>query len=175
MERVTKIEEFAASWYEKLPHLPESARTWLADNCWWMVLISVIIGGLSVIGVLSMSLLAGLLLAGIAGVAGVAAGGFIILFVLLWLALAVLSVILLALAINPLKRKEKKGWTLVFMVALVNVAAVAVKVIFDFEIASFVFGLIGSAIAGYFLFEIRNRFVAVTVVTPVAKTDQQAS
>lgn len=163
MENIRKLETTIASWYEKAPHLPLNGRKWLADNVWWLVLIGVVIGALSVFSVLFVSMLAGALLVGIGGIAGVAASGVLILIVLLWLALAILNIVLLALAVTRLRAKEKMGWTLVFIVVLLNLIAAVLHLLFDFEPASFIFSLLGSAVFGYFLFEIREYFTATRV------------
>jgi uncharacterized membrane-anchored protein YitT (DUF2179 family) len=162
MENIRKLETTIASWYEKAPHLPLGGRKWLADNAWWLVLIGVVIGALIVFSVLSVSLLAGALLVGIGGVAGIAAG-LLILFVLLWLALAIINIVLLAMAVTRLRAKEKKGWTFVFIVVLLNLIAAILHLLFDFEPTSFILSLLGSAISGYFLFEIREYFTATRV------------
>lgn len=161
MERESTIETTLGGWYEKLPHLPETARHWLADNVWWMVLVAVVIGGFAIIGVMVPLLLVGALFSGFGGVIGAAIGGLLILVAILWLLLAIVSLVLLAMAIQPLKRHDKRGWRLVLWVLLINVAAVVIKVMFDFEPMSFLFGLLMLGISGYFLFEIRERFMAI--------------
>lgn len=171
METVTKLEATVAEWYKKAPHLPETARQWIAANSWWMALVAAIITSLTVLGILLPFLLTGAILATIGGVMGVAVGGLIIIIVLIWLIVAVVNVVLLGMAVNPLKRREKKGWNLIFFVILLNLLAIVVKVMFDFEFASLILGAFGSAVAGYFLFEIRDYFVAVRQVSvaPEAK------
>lgn len=171
METVMKLEATVAEWYKKAPHLPEAARLWLAANSWWMALVAAIITGLTVLGILVPFLLTGAILATIGGAMGVAVGGLIIIIVLIWLIVAVVNIVLLGMAVNPLKRREKKGWNLIFFVVLLNLLAIVVKVMFDFEFASLILGALGSAIAGYFLFEIRDYFVAVrqALATPEVK------
>lgn len=171
MEQVSKLETILAGWYEKLPHLAVPVRKWIADNGWWLVLIAVIVGALMVLGILSATLFLGALFAGVAGMVGLAVGGLLIILVLLWLALAILNLVLLAMAVTPLRQRAKKGWNLVLIVTLLNVATVAIKFLFDFDFGSLLIGVFGSAIAGYGLFEVRGLFQrdAVAKAAPVYK------
>lgn len=171
MDAITKLEAAVAGWHQKLPHLPTTARRWLADNSWWMILAAVIIGGLTVVGVLTPLLFAGMLFVGLGGAIGIAISGLLAVLVLFWLGLTIVSVVLMALAVSPLKRLEKRGWSLIFAVLLVNLAAVVLKLLFDFEAGSFIAGALGTAIAGYFLLEIREYFTVAREATIVAPVD----
>lgn len=161
MESVTKLEEVIAQWYKKVPDLPETARHWIAVNSWWIALAAAIITALTVLGILLPFLLTGAILATIGGVMGVAVGGLIIIIVLIWLLVAVVNVALLGMAVKPLKRREKRGWNFILFVILLNLLAIVVKVMFDLELGSLILGIIGSAVAGYFLFEIRDHFIVI--------------
>lgn len=177
MDSVTKLETTVAGWYQKLPHLPATARRWLADNSWWMVLAAVIIGGLVVVGALTPLLFAGMLFAGLGGAIGAAIGGLLVIFVLFWIGLTVVSVVVMAMAVSPLKRLKKRGWNLVFIVLLLNLAAIVLKMLFDFEVGSFIMGILGTALAAYFLFEIREYFTVAkeaTLVSPAEPVTKEA-
>ena len=167
MEQIAKLETMVAGWYEKAPHLPTTGRKWIADNSWWIVLVGVILGALAIMSIVSMTLLLGMLFGGAAGAVGLAVGGVLMIFVLIWLSLAILNIVLLALAISPLKAHLKKGWNLVFMVALLGAATTVVKFLFDFDLGSLLMGLIGSAVMGYVLFEIRQEFTSAGAPAPV--------
>lgn len=159
MERIAKIESVIGEWYGSLPHLPATVRQWLADNSWWMAAVMVAIGGLVIFFILMPLLLLGALFAGIAGVIGAAVGGILVLLAIIWMLLAIVSIVLLAIAIRPLRRHEKRGWNLLLVVLLINVAAIILKVMFDFEPASFMFGLLMASLVGYLLFEMRDHFI----------------
>lgn len=176
MEGVAKLETTVAEWCQKLPHLPAHARRWLADNSWWMVLAAVIIGGLTVVGILTPLLFAGMLFAGLGGVFGAAIGGLLVVFVLFWIGLTIVSVVLMAMAVSPLKNLEKRGWNLVFIVLLLNIAAIALKMLFDFDTGSFILGLSCTAIAAYLLFEMREYFTAreAIIIEPSESASKKA-
>jgi len=158
METVHKLEQTVASWYKGLPHLPENGRKWLATNVWWLVLIGVILSALSVITLLFGTLLAGALFAGVAGAAGAAVGGLLILGVLVTLAMSVVMVVLGGMAISPLKAMQKKGWTLLFVLFLLEVAATVASGLLSYNFLGLIWGLLWVAVGGYFLFEIHDYY-----------------
>jgi hypothetical protein len=160
MESIHKLELLIASWYKGMPHLPKNGQKWLAQNAWWLVLIGVIFGVMGIFFVISVTLLAGMFLAGFGGFAGVAAGGIALLAVLVYLIFSIAEVVLSAMAIAPLKTMRTQGWTLLFMAMLVNVLSLVFSFLFNFNLFSLVWGLIIVAIAMFFLFEVRDYFTA---------------
>ncbi len=158
METVKKLEVTMASWYKSVPHLPKEGRAWLAANVWWITLIGVIIGGIAILGLIFLTLLANVLFVGIAGPVGAVVGGVVLIGVLVSLVLGIISLILGGMAINPLKATQKKGWTLLFMVVLLDAVSVILSNLFDFNILGMIWGLLWAAVGGYFLFEIRDIF-----------------
>jgi len=158
MESLNKLEATAASWYKDIPHLPTQVRKWLAENAWWLVLIGVIIGTIGIIGLVSVTFLAGAVLVGVAGAAGAALGGLALIAVLASLVFSVITVVVSSLAINPLKAHDKKGWSLLFLTVLIGVASMAVTFLLNYNLLALIWGLIPAAIAGYFLFEIREYY-----------------
>lgn len=167
MDTMDKFEDTVASWHTKFPHLSDRARGWLADNLWWLALIVVIFGIAAVMIVLSMSLLASMVLAGMAGIVGATAGNIIMVFVAISMMLTIVNAVLLALAVSPLRRKDYRGWRYLFVVILLNLAASITKVLFDFKLSSLVMSLLLSVLAAYLIFEVRDRFAKVPAVTHV--------
>lgn len=158
MNSVGKLEITIAGWYKGLPHLPAEVRKWLAENVWWITLVGVIFGAFSVLGMLFFSLLAGAALTAIAGGLGAVAGAAIFLSVLFAVLLGVACLVLAGMAINPLKAMQKKGWTLLFWVFLIEVATVVVTNLLSANFMGLIWGLLWAAVGGYFIFELRSYF-----------------
>lgn len=182
MESVRSLEKTIAAWYESAPHLPVDVRKWLGLNVWWIVLIGVVLAALSIfpiiIGLLIVFGLSGAAI-GAAGLYGSAVGGGLV-GVALFAALVsvagfVAVAVVMGLAINPLKARAKKGWTLLFIVLLVNTAFSVLANLLGFNVFGIIWALIWAAIEGYFLFEIRSEFgvkhVAKPAVKPVVKKE----
>lgn len=165
MDSVRKLEVMAAAWYKDMPHLPAKGQKWLADNIWWLTLVSVVIGAIGVVQVLAATLFVGAWVGGIAGgvLGSVALSGLALFVVMLSLALAIVSLIVSALAIRPLRAKQKKGWLLLFITLLIGVLSTVVGFLFQWNFSSFIAGIIFAAIGGYFLYEIRSYFGQVRV------------
>ena len=160
MESLKNLETMVASWYKGVPHLPKNGQKWLAENAWWLVLVGVILGSFGILSVLLGTLVAGTLLAGFGGPIGAAIGGLAFVIVAISLAFAVVDMIISAMAISPLKAMRKKGWTLLFLVALINVLSLVVSFLFQLNLFSLVWGLIFAGVGGYFLFEVRDYFTS---------------
>lgn len=156
MESLHNLEVTVAAWYKGMPHLPKNGQKWLAENIWWLVLVGVILGALGIFTVLSATLFAGAILVSAGGVVGAALGGI----ALVWLAFAIGEVVVSALAISPLKSMRKKGWSLLFLVTLINVASLVLAFVFNFNLMGLVWGLLVAAVGAYFLFEIRDDFTS---------------
>ncbi len=169
MDLLSKFEQKILSLFKTVPHLPESVRKWLGDNVWWLALIGAILSGISVL--LTLTSLAwfgpvnGYILPGFAtwqliiGIVGVVFVG--------------LQTVLLALSVQPLKLKQKKGWVLLFINWLVNAMYTVIGAVLTLNpillIVNLIFGAIFLAISGYFLFEIHGQF-AHTEKSKGAKT-----
>lgn len=160
MENVRKLEETVASWYKNVPHLPKEASRWIATNAWWLTLVGLIFGALGVVSIISLTFLAGALLAGFGGVVGAAIGGLAFVAVLIALLFSVVMLVILATAIQPLKAMSKKGWNLLFLVMLIEVASLAVTLLLTFDVFGTIWSLLWAAVGGYFLFEIRQHYSA---------------
>lgn len=172
MERMSKIEDIISEWHDKTPHLPATVRQWLADNSWWVALAIAILGAIVIFFILIPLLLLGAVLSGLAGVLGAVAGGLLLLIAIIWMLVAIVSIILLAVAVGPLKRHQKRGWNLLFFALLINVTVIVLKLLIDFEPASFMLGLLMAALAGYLLFEMKDHFTP-TAARPIELKPQQ--
>jgi hypothetical protein len=166
MELITKLENMVAKWLKPIPSLPKSAQKWLAANVWWLALISAILTGLSIlfsIGAIatyaSLSASADALYGSI-GLVSYGAGWIVGAVITLIFSIVIAGVT--ALAVSPLKAQSRKGWTLLFLVLLLSALEVVVNAIVSFSVIGFIFaiifGAIGLAIGGYFLFQIQSYF-----------------
>lgn len=159
MESVRKLETTIALWYKGLPHLPKNGQKWLAVNAWWLVLIGVILSVILLASSLMLTFLASAFLTGIAGPVGAALGGIALLSVLIYLAFGIVEVVLYAMAISPLKMLKKRGWDLLFIVALVNVISFVLSFIFTLDFLGLIREALAVAVGFYLLFEVRDYFV----------------
>lgn len=161
MEFINSIEQTVAGWMKSLPRLPEVARTWLAQNIWWIVVIGAVLSGLGILGNV-LTIFGGAFLisflspafGAVALIAGLVSIGF-----------GLLQVILLSLAIVPLQNRQEKGWKLLFITWLVAVVDMVVSAIVSFNPVTFIgtllLGGIILGVFGYLLFEIRDHFMKV--------------
>jgi len=167
MEFLNKLEKTVFGWFKAVPDLPANGRKWLGDNVWWIVLIGAILTGFGVLGALAS-------IATLVSVFGTVAASYYatttittwaIVTSIIGLVFSVLEVVLLAVAIQPLKEKQKKGWVLLFATWLLGGIAVVVNSILSLNPIGFtigiLFGALWIAVTGYFLFEIHGQFAHV--------------
>ncbi len=167
MELIHKLEVALVAQYDKLPHLPENIQKWLADNAWWLVLIGVATSAVAILGVLSIVMIAlfglsfggALVGAGVGAAIGSAIGGVILIVTVLSLALYVVQTALLGMAISPLKSLKKRGWDLVFIVAVINAAVIVISNVLTVNFVGLIWSLLWVAVGVYFLYEIREYFL----------------
>jgi uncharacterized membrane protein YhaH (DUF805 family) len=119
MEFVNKVENRVAAWYEKAPHLPVGGRQWLGANVWWIVLVGTIIGAFGILNIIFFGALAALFVVGYGGPVGAAIAGVAAIVMVLSLIGAILEIVITAMAIKPLKDKQKKGWSLLLLALIV--------------------------------------------------------
>lgn len=83
--------------------------------------------------------------------------------VVIWLAFGILAVeaAIYILAFAPLNTKKKTGWNMLFFASLINVLYGIVLLFTDYGgFSSLIGALIGTAIGWYFLFQIREHYLA---------------
>lgn len=167
MEPLGKIEKKILTWTKDIPQLPLSARKWLGENIWWIVLIVAIISGISALallnGTLNLISVLGTVGASFYAVATVTSWGITVNFINLAFIIGV--TILLAVAVKPLQLKQKKGWVLLFAAWLLAIVSAVVSALLSFNIFNFIidiiFAAIWVAISGYFIFEVHGQFAHV--------------
>lgn len=157
MELVKSLEHSIEGVHKGLPHLPAGFRNWLVENVWWLVAVSVALTVFSLISAFQALSYISQFTAAYAPLGAVYAQSS----TWLWMTIAasVVQVVLLAMAISPLKSKQARGWHLLFIVSLVNVALSLLGIVFGGGVPSLLGALIGLAIGWYVLFEIRSGFV----------------
>lgn len=167
MELLSKLERTVLGWLKGVPHLPSNVQKWLGDNIWWIVAIATVLSGLGVLGLL-FALIGNLSALSTPIMSYYASTTFVtwaIVTTIVSLVFVALDCLLLALAINPLKEKQKKGWVLLFAVWLLGVVSVVVNAILTLNpfgfVTAVIFGAIWLAVSGYFLFEIHGQFAHV--------------
>ena len=164
MESLKKLEDIIAGVLKPLPHLPADWRKWISENIWWITLVGVVVDGLAALGIYQAATYVNQLTSYFA-IAGVTTASGWTTPMMISIAFFVLSAVIMAMAITPLKEMKKKGWDLMFMATIVSVVAS----IFNYGYGDIVTSIIGSAIGAvigmYFLFEIRSHFNGATVVS----------
>lgn len=156
MQQLSGLENGLATLFKGLPHLPKDWRHWLADNAWWLVLIGVAIGCIGMLGlvpvVLGITIFTGI-------INGPAAGALVVITGIVNMAVLVVSVALEAMAIVPLKARQKRGWDSLFLVSLVTFTGAVLNALITRNVDHIIGLIIGTLIGLYVLFEVRMYFV----------------
>lgn len=164
MESLHKLETTIAGWYSGLPHLPKNVQKWIGENVWWIILVVFI---LSVFGIFSLiagiTALATLSSAayGVYGAYGMSQANAGMALTAAWITLAgaIVTTVILGLAISPLKEGKKKGWDLIFLSDIAYLVITIVGLLVSFNFGGIIGTAIGTAIGFYFLFEIRGHYL----------------
>lgn len=168
---MNKIEVLLEKWLKPIPRLPESFRKWLATNLWIIVLVGVVISIVSII----VSFVGLVAILSWLGTATRSLYGYYIyahsysswsaVTAIVSILLAVGMLILMAMAISPLKAGKKKGWDILFFALLFQAAVIVINAVISLNIVSFllgiIFGAIGVAAGAYLLFEVKSHFVKI--------------
>ncbi|MFZ2126547.1 MAG: hypothetical protein WAV04_03495 [Candidatus Microsaccharimonas sp.] len=176
MDFINKLETMIGGWLKNVPHLPAAGQKWLATNVWWIVLIGAILTGIGLLfaigGLFTLIALLGAV-SSVYYVPGAGITAWSIIAAVIGLVFTVIQGILLAIAVQPLKAMQKKGWVILFASWLLGILSVVISAIVSGSIFGFIsgilFGAIGVAISGYFLYEIHGQFAHVKTVKAKAK------
>jgi len=162
METLHKIEDMVGGWLKPVPHLPANWRKWLAENAWWLTLVGVILSIFGIFGLISalslFSATSGLYSTVIYAPVAQAHGSMWQVSIYISVVLIIVSVIIEAMAISPLKAMSKKGWDYLFLAFLVSVASGVIGAVLNVDVISLISTAIGAAIGAYVLFEVRSHY-----------------
>lgn len=163
MKIVKKIEKLVEEWIRPLPRLPKSAQKWVAINIWWLQLVGVVvlaISGVGILATLSLALNANTAVFDLSNLGGITMP----IISIISLVSMLLNVIVMGMAVSPLKSFKRKGWDLLFIAVLINCFSVFLSAITRLSFSAFVSSVFSGAviiiISTYLLFEIRSFFVS---------------
>lgn len=163
---VQKLENIVAKLFKPLPHLPTKFRKCIANNIWWIIavtVISVIICTFLMTGCAcsAMTLLIETIKAGGSCTTSTCTSS-LVLGSLVSTVLMILTVILMLMAILPLKYAQKEGWELLFCAAVLKTIIVIIEIFSIYSAIKYVYAtVVGAAcilVCLYVLFEIRSFF-----------------
>lgn len=164
MDAVKKIENKLEPFFKDLPALPDKSREALANAWPWIALIFGILQLMTAWSLYRLFSWADSMLEFsryyIGGPSVIS--GFDRMVIYLGIGVLVADAVILLMAYPQLKKRARRGWDLLFLAALINVGyAVITLFIDDRGFGSFIFGLIGSAVGFYLLFQVRGKFGTV--------------
>jgi hypothetical protein len=167
MSLVSNLESKVATLLKPVPHLPAGGQKWIAENVWWIAIISLVASIISVfVAIAGIIAFFAFVPVSYYGYSQVYAGPSV-LGLIVSLLVAIVEIGILAMAIKPLRAVNKKGWTLLFVLLLINAASAVVSAVLSLSVFGFIFGIIfgaiGCAIGAYFLFEIHGHFSSKAV------------
>ena len=179
MELINKLEKVLAGWLKSLPRLPRSGQKWLAENVWWLALISAILTGISILfslGAIGTYVSYSASLASFGAYNYIAAASYAsgwLISTVISLIFSAIIVLLTAIAVNPLKAMKNRGWQLLFIIYLISAVEVVVNAVLTLSVIGFLFGIIfgaiGLIIGGYFLLQIKSYFGSTAKAKHVTK------
>lgn len=159
-----KLEVTMAEWYSKTPKMSEGTRKGLAGALWWLALI---FGVLQLWAAWALWRLSDYIepLNRAADYVNEYFGRTVVdnslnFFFYVAVFVVLIDAVILLLAVSGLKAFKKIGWNLLFYSLLINVVYGFVRMFSDVGggFGVFLWGLLVSAIVGYFLFQVRDNF-----------------
>ena len=165
MGAVKQLESSIEKVFKDLPHLPESSREGLAKIWPWLALIGGVVQLMAAWALYRVADWADKVydlansLSAYYGVREVGPSSFDKTVIYVGVAVLAVEAVILLLAFPKLQKRQRSGWDLLFLGALINVVY-AVLQIFTYQrgIGSFIMSLIGSALGFYLLFEVKGKF-----------------
>lgn len=169
METIDKLENMVAGWLKPLPHLPVTWRKWIAENIWWITLVSVIVSVLVIFTMINALLIAFSVITTVTGIYGQYFSATYSVWWEVWsvIALGVMIVVTIieAVAITPLRIMKRRGWDMLFLAFLIGAVETIVTFVRDFNIITFIPSVIavviGLGLGAYLLFEVRSYFKSI--------------
>lgn len=166
MDTVKSLEKQLLEVNKGLPKLPAGLTKWLADNGWLLVLIGIVFSITALVMVVPLMLIA-FGISTTVGVGNMMSGyGFTPLIgSLAWLSTSLsfvnflIIIVLEAKAVTPLKNKLIRGWQLIFIASLINLAFSVFTNIVTGSLSSLILGLIVYAFGFYVLAQLHPHFV----------------
>lgn len=138
--------------------LPEVARTWIADNVWWLAIVG---GVLTLVGAFQMWQATQVVsqYATFYQALGYTNGIGLGFWWYILLAITVIEGIVLLVANQKLKAKQKAGWNLLFYLSLLSIVMGVVYVLTPGYGIGYLLGIaLGAAISWTILMQIRDKF-----------------
>jgi len=133
---------YLSDFYSKFPKLSSSVRGMVVDVMPWVALIAgfllVIMAAIDLTSSPFVSILAGPVLA----------------YLMLSAVLSLISGVLLLSSFLPLRKKQKKGWMLLFLVELLFI----LSPVLSFNLGNIILNLILAGVGFYLLFQVRHAY-----------------
>lgn len=164
MSALKSVENQLAGVFKGFPQLPDSTKEGLAKFWPWLALIGGILQLLAAVvlfRVITYYERLADLTNSLSVYYGVQSGLTSLDKTLIYVGVAMLVVdaVLLLMAFPHLQKRNRKGWDLLFLAAVINLLYSVVQIFtYGRGVGSFIFGLIGSAIGFYLLFQVREKF-----------------
>lgn len=158
MQQLSSLEESLAKALKDVPHLPKGLRDWLVENAWWLVIVGVAFGVIALF-----SLIPSLFVAAsfVSAYVGAGYGTAIIISGVIAIVVLIATIVIEAMAIQPLKEKRKRGWDLLFLSSLIGIGGSLVQAVVGGNIVGGILMVaVTAVIAFYLLFELRPHYLA---------------
>jgi hypothetical protein len=150
MEQNLPLEKEIGGIFANFPPFPDNVKEILVKIAPYLCMLGVLIGGLGLLAVVGIG-------AGIAGIGAAAYGSMTV----YWIAMVFLCimVVLEAMAIVPLMKRQKAGWNFMYYVFLLSVVSNIVGFMGTGGFISNLFSLaLGFVIGGWILFQTREKY-----------------
>jgi hypothetical protein len=163
MELVKKAETVVGGWYKNAPKLSNGTKETLVKIWPWLALVFGVIQLFAALAlwrlvhaVNSVITVYGTVIKTGAGISGTDK-----LFIAIGIIALLVDAVILLMAYPKLAKRQKAGWDLIFLGALLNVAYSVVNLLISGRgISGFLSSLIGSAIGFYLIFQVREKFLS---------------